>query len=313
MNKTPVILDCDPGIDDAVALFLAFGAPEMDLLAVTAVAGNVRLQDTSRNACIIRELAGREDVPVFAGRDAPLIRTPVFAPEFHGETGLDGIKAFKPRKGPEDEHAVDAMARLIGGSRRKVTLVATGPMTNLAVLFARHPELLGNVEALALMIGAAIEGGNITPSAEFNAFADPHAAAMLFDAAHRAEVPQYVFSLDFTHTVRCTADRVAAIRARGTDRARHVASLLDAANRFEAKMVGGPASPLHDPCPVAWVIAPELFASKKGRVRVVTEPGSHFGQTRFTPGRGHARWITNPRGRPGADAIFDLIRERATS
>ena len=295
MATTPIIIDCDPGIDDAVALSLAFSAvDELDILAITAVAGNVPIELTARNARVMRELACREDVPVFAGSSRPILRAPVFAEDFHGETGLEGIDVFAPREPLGDGHGAVKIVELVRSHPEPVTLVATGPLTNIAMALALAPEIARNISELVLMGGADTEGGNITPHAEFNIFADPHAAQIVFEKPLDVFFPITVLSLDFTHTVRNTPERIAAVRASGGKLSTHAASLLEAINAFEKKMVGSGTGPhCMIPCTVAYVLAPDLFGSVAGHVSVVTEPGDRFGQTVFSEKDRGVKWVTN--------------------
>lgn len=311
MKKRPVIIDCDPGIDDAVALSLAFAArDELDILAITTVAGNVPLELTSRNAQIMRELAGGEDVPVYAGCAAPMVRSPVFAADFHGESGLEGIEIFKPAAPLSDGHAAVKIVELVRGAAEPVQLIATGPLTNVAAALTIAPDISQNISELVLMGGADAEGGNITPHAEFNVFADPHAAQIVFEKPFDAGLPITVFSLDFTHTVRNTPERIAEVRGSGGRLSAHVANLLESINAFEKKMVGTETGPLHDPCTVAYTLAPDLFGSRAGRVQIDTAQGDTFGQTRFSPQERGVKWITNWPGEDASPAVYDLIVER---
>jgi len=311
MTTKPIIIDCDPGIDDAVALSLAFSArDELDILAITTVAGNVRLELTARNARIMRELAGREDVPVFAGCPLPLVRKPVFAPEFHGDNGLEGIDTFEPQAALGAGHASIKIVELVRASPDPVQLIATGPLTNIATALALAPDIAANISELVLMGGADTEGGNITPHAEFNIYADPHAAQIVFEKPFEAGLPITVFSLDFTHTVRNTPERIEAVRSSGGRLAGHAANLLEAINAFEHKMVGTDTGPLHDPCPVVYTLKPDLFSCLVGKVTVDTNAGETFGQTRFEETERGVKWITNKAGDNTSDAIFDILSNR---
>src|SRR3954449_3320794 len=179
VSATKILLDCDPGHDDAIALMLALASPEVELLGVTTVAGNQTLAKTTANALRVLEFAGRDDVPVAAGADRPLVREPAVAADVHGDSGLDGPDLPPARGTTTGAHAVDFLAELIHAAGRPVTLVPTGPLTNVALLLARHPDAADNLERIVLM-GGAIAEGNVTPAAEFNVWADPEAAARLF-------------------------------------------------------------------------------------------------------------------------------------
>lgn len=311
MTARPILIDCDPGLDDAIALLFACAAPgALEPRAITTVAGNVGADLTARNAQIVLEIAGRADVPVHAGCAAPLVRAPVEATDFHGEDGLEGIEGVTPTVPLADAHGVDALAgHLERAEPGSITLIATGPLTNIATLLQRPDCNRAAIAELAIMGGADTAGGNITPHAEFNIYADPHAADIVFRAAG-PDLPITVFSLDFTHEVRCTPARVAAIAALGNRVSTAVAKLMAASNRFEQAANGGNAAPLHDPCPVIYAMAPDLFRFETGQVEVVTEDGAHFGQTRFTAGDGPVRWARYQPGSVTADAIFDLLVER---
>lgn len=312
MSKHPVIIDCDPGIDDAVALALAFSVPdELDVLAITTVAGNVPLQLTERNARILRELAGRGDVPVFAGCPQPMVRAPVFADDFHGEDGLGGVASFTPKKALGEGHAVLKIVELIRAAPRPVQLIATGPLTNIAAALLLAPDIGENILELVVMGGADSAGGNITPHAEFNFYADPHAAQLVFEKQIGADhkFPIVLFSLDFTHTVRNTPERIAAVRASGGALSEVTADFLEAINAFELKMVGSGTGPLHDPCTIAYALSPDLFRGRAGSVRINTKRGDHFGQSTFIDEGQRVTWIAND-SIETSDAIFDLLTKR---
>src|SRR5690606_10498982 len=206
MTRQALIIDCDPGVDDAVALMLAFGAEALDLLAVTTVGGNVPVEKTARNARMLRQIAGREDVPVFAGAERPLRRAPAGAGEFHGPEGLGDLAPFEPDAPCADGHAVDALVELVmARPERSTALAVLGPMTNLALALRKAPELARRLGPVAAMGGARSEGGNITASAEFNIWADPEAAAEVL--ASDCEVGRV--GLDAAHQRWATAARIA--------------------------------------------------------------------------------------------------------
>ncbi|MFN3513660.1 MAG: nucleoside hydrolase [Phenylobacterium sp.] len=303
-----LILDCDPGVDDAIALLLAFASPELELLGVTTVAGNVGAELTARNARLIRQIAGREDVPVHAGAVRPLVRPPVEADHFHGESGLGDLDIFEPRAPAAAGHAaafiVEALRREPPGS---VTVAVTGPMTNLALALALEPGLAGRIGQVVAMGGARSEGGNITASAEYNIFADPHAAQAVIGCG----APVVMFGLDVTHQVRATEARLATLRASARPAARAASVLFDFANRTERELVGGTAAPLHDPCPIAWLIAPELFELRPCDLQVETASPLTLGHTAVEfrladPAAAKVRWAV----RADADGVFALLTER---
>lgn len=305
MNKQALIIDCDPGVDDAVALMLAFGAGAFDLLAITAVGGNVPVQKTARNARMLRQIAGREDVPVFMGADRPLRREPAGAGEFHGAEGLGDLTPFEPETPCAEGHAVDALIDLVmARPERSVAMAVLGPMTNLALALRREPGLAERLGPVAVMGGARSEGGNITASAEFNIWADPDAAAEVL--ASGCDV--VMFGLDATHQVRATEDRIAAVEAVGTAMADAAASMMRFSQRIEREIVGWDAPPVHDPCPVAWLLKPALFELAPCRIRVETQSDLTRGHTAVefrdsvAGGLPH-RWATAA----DADGVFALI------
>jgi inosine-uridine nucleoside N-ribohydrolase len=257
--STPIVIDCDPGHDDAIAILLALASPEVELRGITTVAGNQTLEKTTRNALKILELAGRSDVPVAAGAHRPLVRELRTAANVHGETGLDGPDLPEPSTVPVDAHAADFLAELLEPG---VVLVPTGPLTNVALLLERHPAV--RPERIVWM-GGAIAEGNVTPAAEFNAFVDPEAAARVF--ASGIEVT--LIGLDITHKALFT--RAHADRLRGTGRAgKAVAELSDFFQRFHESRYGFDGSPIHDALAVAEVIDPSLVTTVECNVEIET-------------------------------------------
>ena len=262
-----IIIDTDPGQDDAVAILAALASPELEVLGLTAVAGNVPLPLTEKNARIVRDLAGRPEVPVFAGCDAPLKRPLVTAEHVHGKTGLDGPPLPEPAAPLRPEHAVDFIVdTLRDRPEGEVTLVPIGPLTNVAAAFEKAPEVVGRVAEIVLMGGAYFEVGNITPAAEFNIYVDPEAADIVF----RSGVPLTVMPLDVTHKALTTRDRVEAFRALGTEPGRMVAEWTDFFERFDKEKYGSEGAPLHDPCTIAWLLEPELFSGREINVEIET-------------------------------------------
>src|SRR5215211_5002229 len=219
---TPIIIDCDPGHDDAFAILLAARAPEFKLLAITAVAGNQTLDKTALNARRIATVGGIRDVPIAAGMDRPLVRPLVTAPYAHGESGLDGYDFGPPEVDLVPEHGVDLIIRTVKESPEPVTLVPVGPLTNVAMAFLRAPEIKQNISRIVLMGGAAYLG-NVTPAAEFNIYVDPEAAQIVFDAG----LPITMVGLDATHKARIRPEERERIRALGTPVGTMVAALLD--------------------------------------------------------------------------------------
>lgn len=299
----PLIIDCDPGIDDAVMLIMAFLSPRLNVEAITTVAGNVPLAFTSRNARMVCERMDRTDIPVHAGCPRPMARKMVTAEDFHGESGIAGMDVFEPKAPLAAGHAVNVLIdKLSAPPKGGYTVILSGPMTNLATALIMAPQIARGIRELVVMGGADTAGGNITPTAEFNIYADPHAAAIVFDAG----LPTVVLALDATHQVRAEQARVDRIRALPGRNAALMADLLDAANRLELRWRPGMQVPMHDPSTVGWVLAPHLFQTKRCRVSVVTRPGKDFGRTQVKDGpRGPHRWVTVA----DADGFFALVED----
>jgi purine nucleosidase len=310
VKPSPLIIDCDPGLDDAIALLLAFASSEaLQVLAVTTVGGNVDHLQTARNACIVRQLAGREEVPVYAGAEAPLAREPVEAGHFHGATGLGDLETFHPDVGPAPSASADAIVALVmARPPGSVTLAATGPLTNLALALRREPAIAERLGPVVVMGGARAEGGNITASAEYNIHADPHAALEVF-AAGLANLT--VIGLDATHQVRATPERVKALAAIPTASARTAAALLDFAYRTQLDLVGWDNPPLHDPCTIAFLLDPALFETVPANIQVETTSPLTLGHTavEFRIDQAHpanARWAVKADG----EGLFALLNDR---
>ncbi len=270
MTPRKIIIDTDPGQDDAVAILLALASPELEVLGITAVAGNVPLALTARNARQVCELAGRREIPVFAGCDAPLSRKLVTAEHVHGKTGLDGIALPEPQMPLQPRHAVDFIIETLRDEPPgSVTLCALGPLTNLATAFAKAPEIVGNIAEIVLMGGAYFEVGNITPAAEFNIYVDPEAAKLVFDCGR----PITVMPLDVTHKALTSKQWIAGMRSLGRI-GEVVASWTDFFERFDVAKYGSEGAPLHDPCVIGWLLRPELFSGR--RINVEIETGSEL-------------------------------------
>jgi inosine-uridine nucleoside N-ribohydrolase len=271
---TPILLDCDPGHDDAIALLLALASPELEVLGVTTVAGNQTVEKTTANALRILEFVGREDVPVAAGADRPLVREAYVAAYVHGESGLDGPELPAAQGRPVRRHAVDFLAERILAAGRPVTLVATGPLTNVALLIDRHREAAGLLERIVLM-GGAIAEGNVTPAAEFNIWADPEAAASVFRCG--LEIVTMV-GLDVTHKALVRTPHKETLRRSGRVGAL-VAELLDFYDRFHREVYGFDGSPIHDAVAVAHVARPDLLRTLERHVAIETESELCRGRT----------------------------------
>lgn len=309
LPPAPVLIDCDPGVDDAVALLLALASPEaLDVRAITTVAGNVGLEHTTRNARIFAELAGRGNVPVFAGCERPMVRAPILADEFHGPEGLGDVTLCDPTRGAEPVHGVEAILQTLkAANSHTLDLIVTGPFTNVAMAMVLAPDVMRRVRRILVMGGARREGGNITASAEYNIYADPHAAHVVFTFG----APIIVFGLDATHQVRCTPQRIAAIRALGRRAGDITARLMDFSSKAEHQSTIAMGAPLHDPCPVAYALDPTLFDLRPCRLTVDLHEGVSFGHTdvefRLAPNETtHIAWATDAK----AEAIFSLLTER---
>ncbi len=268
---TPVIIDCDPGHDDAMALLLAVASPELELVAVTTVAGNQTLDKVTANAIRVLDVGQAHDIPVAAGADRGLIHTAEAAGEVHGETGLDGPDLPPPSREPEPLHAVELMASKL--RERPLTLIAIGPLTNIALLIATHPELAPQIERIVIM-GGAIGIGNVTPSAEFNIWADPEAAARVFASG----LDVTMVGLDVTHRAMLSAERADALRATG--RAGAVVADLHAFYRqFHERVYGHSDTPVHDALAVAHVIKPDVITTQHLHVEIDVTQGPCRGRT----------------------------------
>jgi pyrimidine-specific ribonucleoside hydrolase len=290
----PILIDCDPGHDDAIAILLALASPEVELRGVTTVAGNQTLDKTTRNALKILELAGRADIPVAAGADRPLTRTLRTAAHVHGESGLDGPDLPEPSARPVDVDAVDLLAELIEPG---VVLVPTGPLTNVALLLQRHPDVRDRLDRIVWM-GGAIAEGNVTPAAEFNAFVDPEAAAAVFASG----IDVTMIGLDVTHQALFTPAH--AERLRGTGGAgRVVAELADFLLEFHRRLYRFDGAPIHDAVAVAHVIDPTLVETLRCNVAVETQSQHCDGRTVVD------RWLVLDAPR-NADVGIELESER---
>lgn len=271
----PVILDCDPGHDDAIALILALASPELKVLAVTTSAGNQTPDKTLNNALRILTLLGRGDIPVAAGAPKPLARELIIADNVHGESGLDGPKLPDPAFAPQAMTGIELMAKCLRESPEPVTLVPTGPLTNIALLLAAHPELKGKIARIVLMGGAA-GAGNWTPAAEFNIYVDPEAADMVF----KSGIPITMCGLDVTHEAQVMDEDIERVRAITNPVAQCVAGLLDFFMIYHRDPKWGFAgAPLHDPCTIAWLLNPALFHGVECRVDIETRGEHTVGMT----------------------------------
>ncbi len=309
MTPRKVIIDCDPGQDDAVALFLAMSAPdELEVLGVTTVAGNVPLELTQRNARMMCDIAGRTDMRVYAGCDKPMKLEAITAEYIHGNTGIDGVDVFDPKTPLQDMHAVDYIIdTLRNAAKGTVTLIPTGPMTNIATAIQRDPAILDAVDRIVSMGGAMREGGNRSPSAEFNVLVDPHAADIVYNCGR----PVTAVGLDVTHKVLSTRERVARIRGVGNKVAEATAGMLSFFHRYDTKKYGSEGAPLHDPCTVAWLLRPDLFETRVCNLSVETSSELTLGHTavdfwHVTDRPHNVEWTYAV----DAEGFYDLLVER---
>ena len=309
MTARKIIIDTDPGQDDAVAILLALASPdEIEVLGITAVAGNVPLELTAKNARIVCELAGRTDIPVFAGCDRPLKRPLITAEHVHGKTGLDGPVLPDPQMPLAEGHGVNFIIdTLRAQDPGTVTLCPLGPLTNIATAFQKAPDIVERVQQIVLMGGAYFEVGNITPAAEFNIHVDPEAADIVF----KSGVDIVVMPLDVTHKALVTKPRNDAFRALGTKVGIAVAEMTDFFERFDKEKYGSEGAPLHDPCVTAYLIRPELFSGRHVNVEIETQSDLTLGMTvadwwGVTDREPNALFI----GDLDADGFFALLTER---
>jgi purine nucleosidase len=303
-----IIIDTDPGQDDAVAILLALASPELEVLGITCVAGNVPLTLTALNARKVCELAGRADMRVFAGCDRPMARDLVTAEYVHGKTGLDGIELPEPRMALDEQHAVDFLIETLRAEPEgAVTLCPLGPLTNIATAMERAPDIVPKIAEIVLMGGAYFEVGNVTPAAEFNIYVDPQAADIVF----KSGVPLVVMPLDVTHKVLTTRPRIETLRALGTRVGHAVASWTDFFERYDMAKYGSQGAPLHDPCVIAYLLQPGLFSGRHVNVEIETGSELTLGMTvadwwRVTDRPANAMFM----GDVDAEGFYALLTER---
>lgn len=275
MVAKPIIIDCDPGADDAIALFLALAFPDdLNVLGVTTVAGNVPLQLTQKNARCLCELAGRSDLPIYAGCPRPLLRPLITAEDVHGKTGLDGITLPAPQMPLQTQHAVDFLIETLLQATVPITLATLGPLTNLAVAIVKEPSIGQHIQEIVMM-GGALTQGNITPSAEFNLYVDPHAAHVVATAA----IPLTLIGLDVTHQAIATPERLTAIRAINSPISTAILGLVEHYGAHDRQRYGFAGPPLHDPCVIAYLLQPDLFTSRRAHVAIETSSELTRGRT----------------------------------
>jgi purine nucleosidase len=303
-----IIIDTDPGQDDAVAILLALASPELEVIGIVAVAGNVPLALTEKNARKICELAGRPDVKVFAGASRPLMRKLVTAEHVHGKTGLDGPDLPEPQMPLQAQQGVDFIVETLMESKDgEITLCPLGPLTNIALALIREPRIAPKVREIVLMGGGFFEGGNVTPAAEFNIYVDPEAAKAVFSSG----IPIVMMPLDVTHKALTTRSRVTKFKEMGNKAGAATAQLLDFFERFDVKKYGTDGGPLHDPNVIAYLLKPELYAGRHCNVEIETASELTLGMT-------VADWWGVSGRKPNAlfirdvdhDGFFALLTER---
>lgn len=301
-----LIIDCDPGQDDAINLFLSNPKGEdFEILGIVAVAGNVSLEKTQRNARLLCDLTGRSDLAVYAGCDAPLHYPLATAEEVHGREGLDGVDIVDPQTPLQTQEGVDFIIQTLrAAGDGAITLIVTGPLTNIAKAFQKAPELKSKIDEIVLMGGALREGGNITPSAEFNIYVDPHAAEIVFTSG----VPLVIFGLDVTHQVLSSKPVLERIKAVGNPVALAAYNLLTHYGRFDSEKYGVDGAPLHDPCTMAYILEPALFEFKACNIRVESQSELTRGHTAVDFWHGtdlpkNCRWAHSV----NTEGFFDLL------
>ncbi|MCR9237218.1 MAG: nucleoside hydrolase [Alphaproteobacteria bacterium] len=303
-----IIVDTDPGQDDALAILLALASPELEVLGFIGVAGNVPLDLTTRNIRVICELAGRTEVPVYAGANRPIKRALVTAEHVHGSTGLDGAVLPEPSMELQSQHGVDFLVEtVLNRPENSVTLCSLGPLTNLALALQKEPRIAPRIQELVMMGGGFFEGGNITPAAEFNIFVDPDAAKIVFESG----IPITMFPLDCTHQALTSAARIAAFRALSSRVGDACAGWLEFFERFDEDKYGTDGGPLHDPNVIAYLLQPDIYGARFINVEVETE-------SQLTLGMTVADWWQVSGKEPNvtyvrdvdADAFYKLLLER---
>ncbi|AYC99454.1 nucleoside hydrolase [Neorhizobium sp. NCHU2750] len=309
MSPRKIIIDTDPGQDDAAALMLAFASPdEIEILGLCAVAGNVPLSYTSRNLRIVCELCGHPEAKVYEGALKPLNRPQVTAEHVHGKTGLDGADLPEPTMLPQAQNAIDFIIdTLMREPSGTVTICTLGPLTNLAMALQKEPKIAGRIQELVMMGGGCFEGGNITPAAEFNIYVDPEAAKIVFDAG----IPTVILPLDVTHQLLTTKARVAKIAAIGSRPAQVLVEWLAFFERFDIEKYGSDGGPLHDPTVIAYLLKPELFSGRHCNVEIEVQSPLTAGMTvvdwwHVTDRQRNATFMRNV----DADGFFELLTER---
>lgn len=298
MKPRPIIIDTDPGQDDAIAILTAIAADELDLLALTTIAGNVPIDRTTENALKLSELAGAGDLSIHRGCDRPMVNDLVTAEYIHGESGLDGPSLPEPSRDVNPGHAVDYLVDMLGSAADEpVTVCLLGPMTNMGMALVKEPSIVAGIDEFVIMGGSFHAGGNVTSTAEFNVFVDPHAAHVVLTSG----VPMTIMPLDVTHRAQATAPRIAALADLESPVGDAVVAMVKFAERYDVARHGFEGFPLHDPTVIAYLLEPEIFSFRDGAVSVVLEHGVAHGMT-------VADWWG--RREPNAKVALDLDADR---
>ncbi|MGE8479661.1 MAG: nucleoside hydrolase [Pseudomonas shirazensis] len=304
-----LIIDTDPGADDLVALFLAMASPgELNIRAITTVAGNVRLEKTARNARLAREWAGREDIPVYAGAGRPLVRAPIYAAEVHGEEGITGVQVHEPKQGLAAGNAVQYLVDTLSAAKpHSITIAMLGPQTNLALALIQQPGIAQGIKEVVVMGGAHFNGGNITPVAEFNLYADPHAAEVVLASG----VKLTYLPLDVTHKLLTSDARLKQLSAVNNRASKQVVDILNAYIQHDMQLYGMPGGPVHDASVIAYLLKPEMFSGRQIHMSVDSREGPTFGQTvadwyGVLKQPANVMWVEEG----DAQGLFDLLSER---
>lgn len=304
-----LIIDTDPGADDLVALFLAMASPgELNIRAITTVAGNVRLEKTARNARLAREWAGREDIPVYAGAGRPLVRAPIYAAEVHGEEGITGVQVHEPKQSLAAGNAVQYLVDTLSAAKpHSITIAMLGPQTNLALALIQQPGIAQGIKEVVVMGGAHFNGGNITPVAEFNLYADPHAAEVVLASG----VKLTYLPLDVTHKLLTSDARLKQLSAVNNRASKQVVDILNAYIQHDMQLYGVPGGPVHDASVIAYLLKPEMFSGRQIHMSVDSREGPTFGQTvadwyGVLKQPANVMWVEEG----DAQGLFDLLSER---
>ncbi|SDT35607.1 nucleoside hydrolase [Pseudomonas fuscovaginae UPB0736] len=308
-EKIDLIIDTDPGADDVVALLFALASPEeLNIRALTTVAGNVRLDKTSRNARLAREWAGREEVPVYAGAPRPLLRTPIYAENIHGKEGISGVTVHEPKAPLAKGNAVNYLIDTLRAAKpHSITIAMLGPQTNLALALIQDPEITQGIKEVVVMGGAHFNGGNITPVAEFNLFADPQAAEVVL----KSGVKLTYLPLDVTHKILTSDERLKKIAALNNNAGKVVGDILNDYVKGDMEHYGIPGGPVHDATVIAYLLKPSLFSGREVNMVVDSREGPTFGQTIVDWYDGlkqnkNVFWVENG----DAQGFFDLLTAR---